>query len=360
MSSEVKNSSEKPLHLLVICHGLFGFPEKMEHVKQCLERKVGSKCLVYAAQCNRTTSKNKGITLDGVDAGGKRIREEVEQLVVANPHLRFISLCGFSLGGLYARYFAASAFNKETGLICGLEPWAYLTISAPHLGVKHLLIVPGWATRAISWFVPLESRTVKQLYTDDHVDFLSRSNNKNVEKKGEKKEEEDLDAHLTPEQRAVPLLVRMTRKKQELPYFESLAAFPFRCIYANTQGDLSVPYQTGSINPFESSHLHHACTVAPVFVPDPRFPSIVNVREAVPRALEGKMPYWSTLEDELARGFLEEMTSNLNELSWRRVCIRIPRGNAHQICIGKGVLWNSHLGKDVGEHLALFVQTLMD
>jgi hypothetical protein len=67
--------------------------------------------VVYVPRCNALLQ-----SLDGVDVGGRRAFEEVRVFLAERPPFETINVIGFSLGGLYARYFIACAFDPETGL----------------------------------------------------------------------------------------------------------------------------------------------------------------------------------------------------------------------------------------------------
>ena len=49
--------------------------------------------------------------------------------------LRYISIVGNSMGGLFARYAIGLLFDVDQGTICGLEPLCYVTTASPHLGL---------------------------------------------------------------------------------------------------------------------------------------------------------------------------------------------------------------------------------
>jgi esterase/lipase len=97
-------------HLVVVLHGILGGPSKMGHIKKCVETEVGPACVVYVPRCNALLQ-----SLDGIDVGGRRAFEEVKAYLAERLAFETISVIGFSLGGLYARYFMACAFDPETG-----------------------------------------------------------------------------------------------------------------------------------------------------------------------------------------------------------------------------------------------------
>jgi hypothetical protein len=109
----------------------------MGYLKSKIEEKLGNSYFVYCARANRHEKSQPGGTLDGIHNGALRISNEVKQVISAHAQLSDISVIGFSLGGLFARYFIALNFHNN--LVCGLKPGAFLTIATPHLGVRNLL-----------------------------------------------------------------------------------------------------------------------------------------------------------------------------------------------------------------------------
>jgi len=76
--------------------------------------------LVKAAECN---AKQYFQTHDGIDAGGIRLADEIEEIANGLPYLKKISLIGHSLGGLYVRYcigvlYSRGFFEKFQPMVC--------------------------------------------------------------------------------------------------------------------------------------------------------------------------------------------------------------------------------------------------
>jgi len=74
-------------------------------------------------------------TFDGIRAGASRAFGEVMQVIEREgDSLSRISVCGHSLGGLYARYLVY--LLEHEGVFDKLEPYAFITLASPHLGVR--------------------------------------------------------------------------------------------------------------------------------------------------------------------------------------------------------------------------------
>jgi hypothetical protein len=98
----------------------------------------------------------------GIDLGGKRLADEVRQIVRQTKGLKRISFLAHSLGGLFSRYAIADLYrlnDKSQGEVdisngshfqgysnarsihckaklAGLEPVNFITIATPHLGLQ--------------------------------------------------------------------------------------------------------------------------------------------------------------------------------------------------------------------------------
>ncbi|XP_059669861.1 uncharacterized protein LOC132315164 isoform X2 [Cornus florida] len=147
---------DEPDHLLVLVHGILASPSDWTYAEAELKRRLGRNFLIHASSCNTYTK-----TFTGIDGAGKRLADEVMQVVKKKDSLKRISFLAHSLGGLFARYAIAVLYspnasghnqfddlaismnaNPETacssrrGLIAGLEPINFITLATPHLGVR--------------------------------------------------------------------------------------------------------------------------------------------------------------------------------------------------------------------------------
>ncbi|PWA80695.1 hydrolase-like protein family [Artemisia annua] len=83
----------EPDHLLVLVHGIYASPSDWRYVEAELKRRLGRHFLIYASSCN-TYSK----TFSGIDGAGKRLADEVKQIVKSRDNLKKISFLAHSLG----------------------------------------------------------------------------------------------------------------------------------------------------------------------------------------------------------------------------------------------------------------------
>ncbi|KAK3005587.1 hypothetical protein RJ639_017219 [Escallonia herrerae] len=229
----VSSRKEEPDHLLVLVHGILASPGDWTYVEAELKRRLGRNFLIYASSCNTYTK-----TFTGIDGAGKRLADEVMQVVKKTGSLKRISFLAHSLGGLFARYAVAvlympspscsdlsddlavstSAISKAAhspgrGLIAGLEPVNFITLATPHLGVRgkkqlpFLLGVPILEKLAVPIAPIFVGRTGSQLFlTDGKPD-------------------------------KPPLLLSMASDCDDGKFIAALGAFRCRILYANVSYD---------------------------------------------------------------------------------------------------------------------------
>ncbi|OUS45921.1 putative serine esterase-domain-containing protein [Ostreococcus tauri] len=271
-----------PAHLIACAHGLAGTPEDL----RALERRVAAdgNALVHRLACNAPLN-----SFDGVEAGAVRIVEELREVVRANPSLRYLTLYGNSLGGIYARYAAGIMWEeKRDGTMLGLIPCTYLTTATPHLGVG------PWG------FFKLVPRALRYLWSKQ----LGRSIMELTLRDGE-------DGKL-------PLLARMADPETREPanFVAALGSFKRRCAYANATNDFLVSYETASLHP---EYLDSAQERAWRCLDEPQIVEEFE-RDGEFAIEETESASWST--DELA--LRRKMARGLRTLSWRHVNVSFP------------------------------------
>jgi pimeloyl-ACP methyl ester carboxylesterase len=116
-------------HLVVLVHGLSGTAADLGYLARRLE--ADSSVSVLASGANEPFPR----TLDGVDAGGARLADEVRQ-AAARTRYETISFVGNSLGGLYARAALRTLRDAGADTFAGLAPAVFVTTAAPHLGAR--------------------------------------------------------------------------------------------------------------------------------------------------------------------------------------------------------------------------------
>ncbi|PWY90187.1 lipase/serine esterase [Aspergillus heteromorphus CBS 117.55] len=207
-------------HLCVLVHGLWGNPSHLNYVASSLrERYSEDRLHILAAKRNAGN-----FTYDGIEVGGERVAHEVEEaleeLAAAGHHITKLSMVGYSLGGLVARYALGLLYAR--GWLDKLEPVNFTTFVSPHVGVRN----PLKGTWGFLWnnVGPLTiSTSGKQLFLIDSF----RDSGK-------------------------PLLSVLA--DPESIFIKALEKFRHRSLYANVVNDRSTIYYTTSLsttNPFE-------------------------------------------------------------------------------------------------------------
>ncbi|GAB4827193.1 hypothetical protein Ancab_034083 [Ancistrocladus abbreviatus] len=314
-TERIVNGKNGPDHLLVLVHGILASPSDWTYFESALKKRLGKNFFIYVSSCNSYTK-----TFSGIDGAGRRLAEEVAQVVQKTKSLKKISFLSHSLGGLFARYAIAVLYSTDhlshgepgdsskadcptgCGMIAGLEPINFITLATPHLGVRgrkqlpFLLGVPFLEKLAPLLAPVLVGQTGSQLFlTDD-------------------------------ESRRPPLLLRMTSDCEDGKFISALGAFKCRIIYANVFYDHMVGWQTSSVrrkNELPKSswrsldgykHVVNVEYCPPVSSEGPHFPSeAAKAKEAAwttPRT-QSTVEYHDIME--------EEMICSLQHLGWKKV-----------------------------------------
>ncbi|TVY60705.1 putative lipase [Lachnellula suecica] len=201
-------------HLCVLVHGLWGNPNHLEAMAKSLRAKHPEENLhILVAKRN-----SGSFTYDGIELGGERvcqeIEEEIEKLAKEGQAIKRISVVGYSLGGLIARFAIGLLYSKE--FFDKIQPVNFTTFATPHLGVRTPL--RGWHNHI--WNV-LGARTLsasgRQLFTIDKFRETGR-----------------------------PLLEVLA--DPESIFIKGLAMFQRRTLYTNIVNDRSAVYYTTGIS----------------------------------------------------------------------------------------------------------------
>ncbi|OBT94036.1 hypothetical protein VE01_07128 [Pseudogymnoascus verrucosus] len=121
-------------HLCVLVHGLWGNPNHLKNVAKVLREKYSEDELHILV-----SKRNSGsFTYDGIELGGQRVCQEIEEelkrLSESGQTVKKLSMVGYSLGGLVARYTVG--LLESRGLFDNIEAINFTTIATPHLGVR--------------------------------------------------------------------------------------------------------------------------------------------------------------------------------------------------------------------------------
>ncbi|PYI32980.1 DUF676-domain-containing protein [Aspergillus indologenus CBS 114.80] len=213
-------TSRKADHLCVLVHGLWGNPSHLDFIATSLrDRYKEDRLHILAAKRN-----SGNYTYDGIELGGERLAHEVEEtlerLAEEGHNIRKLSVVGYSLGGLVARYALGLLYAR--GWLDKLEPVNFTTFVSPHVGVR----TPLKGTWGFLWN-NVGPRTIsmsgKQLFMIDTFRDTGR-----------------------------PLLSVLA--DPDSIFIKALKTFKHRCVYSNIVNDRSTIFYTtaiSAINPFE-------------------------------------------------------------------------------------------------------------
>ncbi|XP_050224757.1 putative lipase C4A8.10 isoform X2 [Mercurialis annua] len=321
-SKGIGNGSNEPDHLLVLVHGILASPSDWIYVEAELKKRVGRNFLIYASGCNTYTK-----TFSGIDGAGKRLADEVKQVVKKTDSLKRISFLAHSLGGLFARYAIGVLYSENAsdnsqsidlansklsnfktrsstrqGKIAGLDPINFVTLATPHLGVRgkkqlpFLLGIPFLEKLAAPIAPIITGRTGGQLFLTD-----GKPNRP-------------------------PLLLQMASDCEDVKFISALGAFKCRILYANVSYDHMVGWRTSSIRrekelvkpPRRSldgyKHVVDVEYCPPVSSDGPHFPpEAAKAKEAAQKepSTQNTVEYHDIMEEEMIHG--------LQQLGWKKV-----------------------------------------
>ncbi|KAL8959815.1 MAG: hypothetical protein Q9193_003383, partial [Seirophora villosa] len=201
-------------HLCVLVHGLWGNPSHLAYLAEALREKHSAEQLnILVAKSN-----SGSYTYDGIETGGERVTQEIETLLQElerdGAPIKKLSVIGYSLGGLIARYTIGLLHSK--GWFEKIQPVNFTTFATPHLGVR----TPLRGYHSQLWNV-FGSRTLsasgRQLFTIDTFRDTKR-----------------------------PILSVLA--DPDSVFIRALSLFKNRSLYANIINDRSAQYYTTAIS----------------------------------------------------------------------------------------------------------------
>lgn len=198
---------------------LWGNPSHLDYVASSLRERHGDRIYTLIAK------RNAGhFTYDGIELGGERLAHEIEEtlddLAKEGYNFKKLSVVGYSLGGLIARY--AIGLLDARGWLAKLEPVNFTTFATPHVGVR----APATGLKGHIWngLAPrLLSASGKQLFLIDSFRETGK-----------------------------PLLEVLA--DPESIFIQALAKFKRRSAYANIVNDHSAVFYTtciSAVDPFK-------------------------------------------------------------------------------------------------------------
>lgn len=206
------SSTEK--HICILIHGLWGSPSHLNFLRETLQTQHPEGNLHFLV----TKSNAEYNTYDGIEVGAERITNEIEEAIkdieAEGSSVKKISIIGYSMGGLIARYVIGLLYKD--GLFETIEPVNFTTFATPHLGIR----TPKLGYKSSLWNM-IGARTLstsgQQMFTIDNFRDTGR-----------------------------PLLSIMA--DQNSIFIQGLRLFKRRSLYANTQNDRSVPFYTAGVS----------------------------------------------------------------------------------------------------------------
>lgn len=153
-------------------------------------------------------------TYDGIETGAERVTQEIEAcLKDLGTTIQKLSIIGYSLGGLVARYAIGLLYSR--GWFDKIQPVNFTTFATPHLGVRTPL--HGYHSRLWNAFGSRTlSKSGRQLFTIDTFRDTGR-----------------------------PILIVLA--DPDSIFMRALSLFKHRTLYANIINDRSAPYYTTAI-----------------------------------------------------------------------------------------------------------------
>jgi len=310
------DNNSRVLHFCFLVHGHRGFSRDLSYLQRRMQRLVREErsqlytdrqegkeakyldLIVHATECNERR------TDDGVENGGGRLADEVEQVVMREirnrserdeNHTISLSFLGNSLGGLYSRYALALLHEKGDETDKGVFVWnktinvhanVFCTTATPHLGIAGHTYLPIPRTAEIG-VAHAMGNTGRDLF------------------------------------RLNDLLKRMATEPR---YLDPLKKFRRRVAYANAYGtDFPVPTQTAAFLSESSSYPHYfpgEDSGDSVAVDDNGL--VIATLHTDP--VESCSPSSESEEDNtVSLSDLEEMSRALDSLGWKKVFIDVRK-----------------------------------
>ncbi|KAK6938015.1 protein of unknown function DUF676, lipase-like [Dillenia turbinata] len=312
MVSDHAGERRVPTHLIVTVNGINGSAENWRYAAKQFVKRYPHDVIVHCSKCNISTS-----TFDGVDEMGVRLANEVSSVVGCYPGLTKISFVAHSLGGLIARYAIAILYvrdpisnfsckngdskmngtgvlppeDKLKGKIAGLEPINFITSASPHLGSRWHGQVPMFhginslekMASQLSWML---RRTGKHLFLTDCDDGKP------------------------------PLLLRMVKDSEDLPFISALQSFRRHVAYANAHHDHLVGWRTSSLRrkselPKRQNLKRHE-----------KYPHVVNVESEKTSGPQQDGPLEASADGSRSIDIEEEMLRGLTKVGWERIDVK--------------------------------------
>lgn len=201
-------------HLFVLIHGLWGNHGHMRSLMEVYTKQFGSSETVFFSPSENALFK----TFDGIEIIGYRTLLEIYQFIKCfkDGPITKISVLGYSMGGLVARFVLGKMFGEYHDLFEGIEPQIFITMATPHLGVQ--------------FYNP------RRYFFKGLLQFCMKLIGSNIIGKSGRE--------LFVVNKHNEILVKLG----EGEYLEALRKFKWRVAFANVNNDRSVAFYTGFIS----------------------------------------------------------------------------------------------------------------
>ncbi|GAV52686.1 hypothetical protein ZYGR_0AG06770 [Zygosaccharomyces rouxii] len=212
VSSEKQTMGSK--HLFVLIHGLWGNHGHMKSLMEVYGKQFGSPEIVFFSPSENALFK----TFDGIEIIGYRTLLEIYQFITSfkDGPITKISVLGYSMGGLVARFVLGKMFGEYRDLFEGIEPQIFITMATPHLGVQFY--------NPRRYFFKGLLQCVMRLMGSNTIGKSGRE--------------------LFVVNKYNDILVRLGKGE----YLDALSKFKWRVAFANVNNDRSVAFYTGFIS----------------------------------------------------------------------------------------------------------------
>ena len=206
-------------HLFVLIHGLWGTYKHLDSLVRVFGETIeekDEKLLLYAPRVNA-----KFKTFDGIEILGYRtlieLCEFIDRFKASHPNatINKISVLGYSLGGLVARFVVGKMFTDCHEYFHEMQPVVFITMASPHLGVKFYNPLSARVKTVVNPLLRFLGSTI--LGKSGRELFIINDSN--------------------------DIVIRMT----EGEYLEGLARFKWRVAFANVKNDRTVAFYTSFI-----------------------------------------------------------------------------------------------------------------
>lgn len=219
----------KNKHLVVFIHGLWGSHKHMKAIRSVFNEKFGKidktdnelnnieETIFFVPKQNALFK-----TFDGIEIIGYRTLIELCHFIKKfhkqnrDSKITKISVVGYSLGGLVARFVIGKCFTECKDIFKDMKPFIFMTVASPHLGIQFYD-----KSRFNSWILNPIKKFLGSM-------FLGKSGR---------------ELFIIDSGNRGPMLVRLCQNE----YFYALSLFQHRILMANVKNDRTVAFYTAFI-----------------------------------------------------------------------------------------------------------------